>query len=70
VLFSAALAYRDRDEAERTRVIDSILPLYLGKVVSYANRTERISIQQAEEHVEETCTIFEENKSYLVERWR
>lgn len=70
VLFSAALAYRNRDEAERTRVIDSILPLYLGKVVSYANRTERISIQQAEEHVEETCTIFEENKSYLVERWR
>lgn len=69
VLFDAACAYRRFQNEERLRLLDSLIPLYLGKVVAFVKRTERMSIQQAEDHVEETCAIFEEYKPYLVDRW-
>ncbi len=69
VLFDAACAYRRLDPEERLSLLDSLIPLYLGKVVAFVKRTERMSVQQAEDHVEETCAIFEEYKPYLVERW-
>lgn len=69
VLFDAACAYRRFSRETRGRLLDALVPLYLGRVVAYVKRTERMSIQQAEDHVEETCTIFEESKPYLVERW-
>jgi hypothetical protein len=71
LLFDAAAAYRRLGEDDRAKaaLVDSLLPLYLGKVVSYVKRTERMSVQQAEEHVEDMCAVFEENKPYLLERW-
>jgi glycosyltransferase involved in cell wall biosynthesis len=69
VLFDAACAYRRFQNEERLRLLDSLMPLYLGKVVAFVKRTERMSVQQAEEFVEETCAIFEEYKPYLVDRW-
>ena len=69
VLFDAACAYRRFQDEERLRLLDSLMPLYLGKVVAFVKRTERMSVQQAEEYVEETCAIFEEYKPYLVDRW-
>ncbi|RMG54375.1 MAG: hypothetical protein D6722_29090 [Bacteroidetes bacterium] len=69
MLFDAAIAYRHRPTEHRTQIVDSLLPLYLGKVVSYVKRTERMSLQQAEEHIENACGVFEECKPYLIERW-
>ncbi|SMC18788.1 glucosylglycerate synthase [Desulfacinum hydrothermale DSM 13146] len=71
LLFDAAAAYRrmGEDGEARSALVDSLLPLYLGKVVSYVKRTERMSIQQAEEHVEGMCAVFEESKPYLLEKW-
>ncbi|MEJ5364107.1 MAG: glycosyltransferase [Desulfosoma sp.] len=69
VLFDAACAYQRLENQERPRLLDSLIPLYLGKVVAFVKRTERMSVQQAEDHVEETCAIFEEYKPYLVDRW-
>ena len=54
---------------ERLNLLDGLLPLYLGKVLSYVKKTERMSLQQAEEHIENECVMFEENKPYITKVW-
>ncbi|MGC8718754.1 MAG: glycosyltransferase [Thermodesulforhabdaceae bacterium] len=70
ILFDMAVAYRDASPDLRMSFLEALLPLYYGKVASYVRRTERMSIQQAEEVVENECMAFEENKSYLINRWK
>jgi len=69
ILFDAAATYQRLGEQERANLLDSLLPLYLGKVLSFVKKTERMSIQQAEEYVENECMVFEENKPHLVKIW-
>lgn len=69
ILFDSAVSYHRMDVQDKANLFDALLPLYLGKVLSYARKTERMSLQQAEEYVENECTIFEENKPYLVKVW-
>lgn len=69
ILFDSAAAYRRMSLAERTNLLDGLLPLYLGKVLSYVIKTERMSSQQAEEYIENQCMIFEENKPYIIKVW-
>ena len=69
ILFDAANAYFRADESKRTLLLDSLLPLYLGKVLSFVKKTERMSVQQTEEYVENECTTFEETKPYLLKVW-
>jgi len=68
ILFDYALACRKGDE-KADLLLDSVQPLYYGKVLSFANKVETMSTQQAEEHVEDECIIFEEAKPYLIRRW-
>jgi glycosyltransferase involved in cell wall biosynthesis len=70
ILFDSAIVYHRMEESGRSTLFDALLPLYLGKVLSFVKRTERMSLQQAEEHVENECTVFEENKPYLVSEWK
>jgi len=69
ILFDAAAAYHRMEDAERLNILDSLLPLYLGKVLTFVKKTERMSIQQAEEYIENECMIFEESKPYLAKTW-
>jgi hypothetical protein len=69
ILFDAAIAYRGAEASQKDKILDSLLPLYLGKVLSFVKKTERMSQQQAEEYIENECTIFEENKPYIVKIW-
>jgi hypothetical protein len=69
ILFNMAKSYAQADEPKRALLRDSLLPLYLGKVLSFVRKTERMSIQQAEDYVEEECTTFEETKPYLLKVW-
>ncbi|NIQ38117.1 MAG: glycosyltransferase [Proteobacteria bacterium] len=68
ILFDYAIAFR-REQEEADSLLDSIQPLYYGKVLSFVNKVETMSTQQAEEHVEDQCIIFEETKPYLIRRW-
>jgi hypothetical protein len=65
IIFDAARAYFRMEEPDRVTLLDSLLPLYLGKVLSFVKKTERMSLQQAEEYIENECTVFEENKPHL-----
>ncbi len=69
ILFDSAVAYRRMPPDERLNLLDGLLPLYLGKVLSYVKKTERMSLQQAEEHIENECMMFEENKPYITKVW-
>jgi hypothetical protein len=69
ILFDSAVAYRRMDPEQRKTLLDALLPLYLGKVLSFVKKTERMSLQQAEEYVENECMIFEENKPYIIKVW-
>ncbi len=69
ILFDSAVAYRRMSPGERLNLLDGLLPLYLGKVLSYVKKTERMSLQQAEEHIENECVMFEENKPYITKVW-
>jgi glycosyltransferase involved in cell wall biosynthesis len=69
ILFEAFKAYLSMEGEQRLTLLDSLLPLYLGKVLSFVKKTERMSLQQAEEYIENECMVFEENKPYLVKIW-
>jgi len=68
VLFDYAMGYQHVD-GEREQLLASLMPLYFGKVYSFVLRTERMSIQEAEEYIEDQCMAFEDARPYLDERW-
>jgi len=53
----------------RTQLVNLVTPLYLGRVASFINRTQKMSSSQAEEIVEEQAQVFEDKKGYLLEVW-
>ena len=68
VLFDMAVAYRDA-VIDRDLMMESLIPLYFGRTLSFVKRTKRMSIKQAEEAIEEDCAVFEMAKPYLLKRW-
>ena len=69
VLYDMAAAYKKKVGGDRDALLDSLIPLYFGKTLSFVKKTERMSIQQAEEFIENEAVIFEESKPYLLENW-
>jgi len=69
VLYDVAIAYRD-SAPERDPIMDSLIPLYFGKTLAFVKKTEKMTIQQAEEAIEEDCMTFEMTKPYLIQRWK
>jgi hypothetical protein len=68
ILFDMAIAYRN-SIMDRDLMLDSLIPLYFGRTLSFVKRTKRMSIKQAEEAIEEDCITFEMTKPYLIKRW-
>jgi hypothetical protein len=68
VLIDFAVGYRDKVWKE-DELLDSLIPLYLGKTLSYVKKTERMSIRESEEFIEEECVQFEASKSLLMQCW-
>ena len=68
ILFSYSVAYKN-GVVDRQALLESLVPLFLGKTLSFVKKTERMSIQQAEEYIENECMIFEEAKPYLLSKW-
>jgi len=68
ILYSYSVAYKNA-VVDREQLLRSLVPLFLGKNLSFVKKTERMSIQQAEEYIENECMIFEEAKPYLLNKW-
>jgi glycosyltransferase involved in cell wall biosynthesis len=68
VLFSYAIAYRTKI-VNRDKLIESMIPFYHSRTLSFVNRTEKSSIKDAEEYLENITRVFEKEKYYLIQRW-
>ncbi len=68
LLFDYAAGYHNQ-VVDRQELLASLIPLYFGKTLSFVRKTERMSVQQAEEFIENECVVFEETKPYLFDRW-
>ena len=67
MLIDFAVAYRD--SSDRKRLMESLIPLYFGRTCSFVIESEPMTIQQAEELIEDQCGVFEYSKPYLLKRW-
>ena len=68
VLYDFARAYKDRVESPE-HLVDALIPLYQGRILSFVIETEAMNNQQVEEIIEDQCLQFEKAKPYLLERW-
>ena len=68
VLFNFAVAYRD-NQIDRMQIIESMIPFYHARILSFVNRTETYGVKEAEEYLENINNIFESEKYYLINRW-
>ncbi|MDP9114542.1 MAG: hypothetical protein M3O20_12790 [Acidobacteriota bacterium] len=69
IVYDFALAHRLRT-ISRDHLLRSITPLYLGWIASYALEMETAGFAQVESRLERLSKAYEDNKSYLVSRWR
>ncbi len=68
VLIDFAVGHRDR-VCRFDELLDSLIPIYLSKTLSYVIKTERMSIGESEEFIDEECVRFEATKDLLIQRW-
>jgi hypothetical protein len=69
IIYDFALGHRLRI-ISRDHLLRSFTPLYLGWIASYALEIESEGLADADVRSERLCKAFEDNKSYLVSRWR
>jgi hypothetical protein len=69
VVYDFALGHRLR-VISQDHLLRSFTPLYLGWIASYALEIESAGVADADSRIERLSKAFEENKSYLVSRWR
>lgn len=68
ILFNFAIAYRN-NEIDRNELLESLIPFYHSRVLSYVNKTKNLETREAEEYLENINRIFEDEKYYLIQRW-
>jgi hypothetical protein len=69
IIYDFALAYR-LQTINRTHLLSSLAPLYLGWVASYARELQKAGARQTEQRIERLAAAFEAAKGYFVQRWR
>ena len=67
IVYDFLLAYRLRT-INRGHLLGALIPLYLAWVASHINIT--VSGTEPEQHVEAVASAFENEKPYIVSRWR
>jgi glycosyltransferase involved in cell wall biosynthesis len=68
ILIDFALAYKN-DAYDKAKVMEGLIPLYFGRTCSFVVELEPMTIQQAEEVIEDQCIVFERSKHSLLTKW-
>ncbi|MDO9508738.1 MAG: cell wall biosynthesis glycosyltransferase, partial [Thermovirgaceae bacterium] len=55
---------------QRFKILDTMIPLYYGRVASLVNELSDKNQEQAEQHFEKQAMEFEERKDYLLKIWK
>jgi glycosyltransferase involved in cell wall biosynthesis len=68
ILIDFAVAYKN-GAYEKGNIMESLIPLYFGRTCSFMVELEPMTIQQAEEIIEDQCIVFERSKPSLLTKW-
>jgi glucosylglycerate synthase len=68
VIFEFSCAYAHNPLA-RGQLLQSLTPLYLGRVASFVNETETLVSHEVEARIEHLCLSYEKLKPYLIGLW-
>jgi len=68
IVMDFAVAY-NKSLLPSERVMEAMIPLYLGRTAAFAQETSEMTTQEAERVVQAQAEIFEGLRSYLIERW-
>jgi hypothetical protein len=68
MIYEAATAYRHR-RIDRDHLLQSLVPLYLGRTASFVLEVTESNATQVEERIEKLGQVFESEKPYLTQQW-
>jgi glycosyltransferase involved in cell wall biosynthesis len=68
IVYDFATAFH-KGSVHREHLLKSMIPLYLGRVASFVKENQESPAREVEVKIESLCKVFEEMKSYLIERW-
>ena len=69
-LFDFMIAYKKHtDGLSPDEIIEALVPVYYAKVASFVRKTQNMDSHEAEEVINQQCSVFEKLKPYLVSRW-
>ncbi len=68
VIYEFAAGWEHR-ALDREHLLQSLVPLYLGRTASFVIEVRESSAAEVEQRIERLCSTFEAEKSYLIERW-
>jgi glycosyltransferase involved in cell wall biosynthesis len=68
LLYNFAVAYRN-SELPRQELIESMIPFYYSRMLSFVNKTIDWGTKECEDYLENIFRIYESEKPYLIQRW-
>ena len=68
VILDFACAYKKHPRSA-PQLLQSLTPLYLGRVASFVQQTQSLGSVRVEEDIEKLCLTFEALKPYLLNQW-
>jgi glucosylglycerate synthase len=68
IIYSFAAAYH-QNSINRTHLLKSLTPLYIGRVASFVSESWESTGSQVEEKIELLCSRFENEKNFLFDNW-
>lgn len=68
LIYEFAAAWRHR-ALDREHLLESLVPLYLGRTASFVLEVRESNATEVEERIEELCSVFEAEKPYLLQHW-
>jgi glycosyltransferase involved in cell wall biosynthesis len=68
IVYDYAAAYR-YESVPRQVLLDSLIPFYYSRMLSYMNKTRHMETRECEEYLDAIYPIYQREKSHLIERW-
>jgi hypothetical protein len=68
MIYEAAAAFHHR-QLDRDHLLQSLVPLYLGRTASFVLEVKDSDAPQVEARIEQLCRVFEAGKPYLARQW-
>lgn len=68
LVYEFAVAFHQR-AIDREHLLQSFVPLYLGRTASFILEVRESSAQEVEGRIEQLCQSFENEKAYLIDLW-